>query len=84
MRTIYTIIFGICIFFIMRTSGHYFSHLRGQKLMSLLFIPFWCIAMIWNMYHGMQQGYTFLEEIGFFALNFGIPSLLAAYLVFKK
>jgi len=44
----------------------------------------WFVAMSWNMYMGIQAGYAVKEEFLIFLLNFGIPSLLATYFIYKK
>jgi len=44
----------------------------------------WFAAMSWNMYMGIQAGYAVKEEFLIFLLNFGIPSLLATYFIYKN
>ena len=56
----------------------------NQTLFFILFILIWFVAMSWNMYMGIQAGYAVKEEFLIFLLNFGIPSLLATYFIYKK
>ncbi|KQX00307.1 hypothetical protein ASC84_18090 [Acinetobacter sp. Root1280] len=84
MRTFYTILIGImlllAILFISRILRGRFS----PTLFFILFILMWFAAMSWNMYMGIQAGYAFKEEFLIFLLNFGIPSLLATYFIYKN
>ncbi len=83
MRTLYTVLLGIIILLFLRFMGQILHRHSGKKAMSYTFILLWFIATCWNMYNGMQQGYSALEESGFLLINFGVPALLACYLIYK-
>lgn len=84
MRTIITICLGIFILLVMRLIGFLIKHQSGKRFATILFFPIWFLAMGWNMYHGVQQGYSVGEESVFFLLNFGIPCFLAIYFLYKN
>jgi hypothetical protein len=55
----------------------------GIVLGALVFIPCWLVGAFTNMYLGVQQGYSWTEEIPIFLGIFAFPSLLAAWVWWK-
>ena len=84
MRTLYTILIGIILLVIFRAIGYVVKKGSGKRLFTFVFLLVWFIATCWNMYHGVQLGYSISEELPFLLINFGIPSLFAGYLIFKS
>ena len=51
---------------------------KAMTRSALMFIPVWLVGAGINMYIGVTQaGYTFVQELPFFVLVFGVPAAAA-------
>ena len=79
MRTLYTILIGLALVWILRFIGHATAGATGQRKALKVFFPIWLLAMTGNLLNGMRHGYGFGEELLLFMVNFGLPCLLAVF-----
>ncbi|OLC06855.1 MAG: hypothetical protein AUH41_11830 [Gemmatimonadetes bacterium 13_1_40CM_66_11] len=56
----------------------------GLATAAKVFVPLWFIAAGINMWFGVTKaGYSVAEEIPFFLLVFGVPAVVAVFLVWR-
>lgn len=82
MHTVYVILAGLLLLgaccLISRWCG------KSLSKAALAFIPLWLVGAGINMWVGVSQaGYSVSEELPMFCVVFGVPALIAAFLVWK-
>ncbi|HET9032786.1 MAG TPA: hypothetical protein VFN25_07770 [Dokdonella sp.] len=82
MHTVIVILTGLLLLGIFCTAGRW--RRKSLSKAALAFIPLWAVGAGINMWVGVSQaGYSVSEELPMFCLVFGIPALIAAFLVWK-
>lgn len=84
MRTLYTVLIGLALAWILRFIGNAIAGTTGQRNALMAFFPIWFVAMAVNLFYGVQQSHGFSEELLFFMVNFGLPSLFAVFYLRKN
>ena len=84
MRTLYTVLLGLALTWILRFIGHAIAGATGQRNALMAFLPLWFVAMAANLLYGVQQRHGFSEELLFFMVNFGLPCLFAVFYLRKN
>lgn len=60
------------------SAGH------GLSWGARVFIPIWLVAAAVNLWIGVSRaGYTVAQELPFFAIVFGVPAAIAAFIAWK-
>ncbi len=81
--TVQTLLFGFLALAAMVVVGHALAQAAGRSKAILGFLPLWLAYCVWHMSVGMGHGYSFASELPFLLLNFGLPALLAFFLLKK-
>lgn len=55
----------------------------ATAIVALAFMPLWFLAAAWNLWAGMQAGYSFLAEAPIFLAIFLPPTALAAWIYLR-
>ncbi len=81
--TLQTLLIGFTFLAVCTCIGYVIKPKIGLKKALLFFVILWLAYCVYHMSVGMRHGYTFLEELPFLVLNFGLPSLVA-WFIFKQ
>ena len=81
--TTQTLLIGFALLAIFIGFGRLISGATGIAKAVKLFFPLWLAYCAWHMSVGMGHGYSFLSELPFLLINFGVPAL-AAWLINKR
>ena len=81
--TTQTLLIGVALLAIFVGFGRLISGAMGITKAVKLFFPLWLAYCAWHMSVGMGHGYSFLSELPFLLINFGVPAL-AAWLINKR
>lgn len=81
--TTQTLLIGVALLAIFVGFGRLISGAMGITKAVKLFFPLWLAYCAWHMSVGVRLGHSFVGEIPFLLINFGIPAL-AAFLIEKK
>jgi hypothetical protein len=81
--TVQTLLLGFTILAIFMAVGHLLRRSAGRAKSILLFFPLWLGYCVWHMSVGMSHGYSFVSEMPFLFLNFGLPAIVALALLKK-
>ena len=81
--TIQTLFIGFGLLATMTVIGKLLAQHKGIVSAIKIFFPIWFVYTAWHMSVGMSHGYSFISELFFLLLNFGLPAL-AAWWYLKK
>ncbi|AXF85883.1 hypothetical protein DTO96_101623 [Ephemeroptericola cinctiostellae] len=82
--TVQTLLLGFFVLTAVMVVGRLIWGRSGLASGLKLFFPIWFAYAAWHMYVGVNEhGYSIIEELPFFILNFSVPALVA-YIVLKK
>ena len=81
--TVQTLLLGFLVLASMLLAGHLLGRAAGRRKAILGFFPLWLAYCVWHLSVGMSHGYSFASELPFLLLNFGLPALLAFFLLKK-
>jgi hypothetical protein len=84
MRTLIIIVAGIVLLGLFAFAGLRFGGAASMVMAAKIFIPFWLIAALINMWVGVSRaGYSIGEEFPIFLAIFLIPTAVAAFIWWK-
>jgi hypothetical protein len=84
MRTLIIIVGGIVLLGLFAFAGSRFGSAASMVMAAKIFIPFWLIAALINMWVGVSRaGYSIGEEFPIFLFIFLIPAAVAAFIWWK-
>ena len=84
MRTLIIIVGGIVLLGLFAFAGSRFGGAASMVMAAKIFIPFWLIAALINMWVGVSRaGYSIGEEFPIFLAIFRIPAAVAAFIWWK-
>ena len=84
MRTLIIIVAGIVLLGLFAFAGSRFGGAASMVMAAKIFIPFWLIASLINMWLGVSRaGYSIGEEFPIFLAIFLIPAAVAAFIWWK-
>lgn len=81
--TLQTLLIGFVTLIAMALLGRLIKGSTGLALAIKAFFPVWFIYCAYHMSVGMSHGYSFMSELPFFLINFGIPAA-AAFSALRK
>lgn len=82
--TVHTLVLGFVLLAAVVIVGRLIWGRSGLANGLKLFFPIWFLYVAWHMYIGVSEhGYSVMEELPFFILNFSVPALIA-YVILKK
>jgi hypothetical protein len=81
--TLQTLLLGFMFLTAVAVLGYLLGRASGRSKAIRVFFPLWLAYCVWHMSVGMGHGYSFASELPFLLLNFGLPALLALWLLKK-
>ena len=81
--TVQTLLIVFIVLVLCAGVGYFMGKMLGLKKALTLFFFLWLAYCIYHMFVGMSHGYSFISELPFLALNFGLPALIA-WIILKK
>lgn len=82
--TVQTLVLGFFVLAALAIVGRLIWGRSGLANGLKLFFPIWFAYAAWHMYVGVSEhGYSVMEELPFFILNFSVPALVA-YVLLRK
>ena len=83
MVTLQTLLIGFIALIALALVGRLFNGTAGMALAIKIFFPVWFIYCARHMSIGMGHGYSFMSELPFLLINFGIPAAVAFFTLRK-
>lgn len=83
MVTLQTLLIGFIALIALALAGRLFKGPAGMALAIKIFFPVWFIYCARHMSIGMGHGYSFMSELPFLLINFGIPAAVAFFTLRK-
>ncbi|MBS1174026.1 MAG: hypothetical protein H6R05_157 [Burkholderiaceae bacterium] len=81
--TTQTLLIGFALLAVLIGAGRLIGQATGITKAIKLFFPLWFVYCAWHMSIGMGHGYSFLSELPLLLINFGVPAMVA-WFVLKK
>lgn len=81
--TVQTLLIGFALLAIFLGSGRLIGGSQGMARAVTIFFLIWFVYCAWHMSVGMGHGYSFLSELPFLLINFGVPAL-TGWLICKR
>lgn len=75
--TIQTLVIGFIFLAVITSLGYLFGKASGLRKALLAFAIVWLAYCIWHLTVGLSHGYSLVSELGFLALNYGLPMVVA-------
>jgi hypothetical protein len=79
MHTLYVVAGGLALLGVFLLAARQFagrSHLARSRA-AWAFLPCWAVAAVFNLWQGVQAGYSFASELPFFVVVLGVPAAVA-------
>lgn len=76
-RTVQVLLVGFAMLAVLAVLGRIIGGQEGMLKMMGWFLPIWLVLTVYNMLEGIRAGHSFVSEIPFLLINFGVPMLLA-------
>ncbi len=81
--TVQTLLIGFALLAIFLGASRLINGRQGMARATQIFYLIWFVYCAWHMSVGVKLGHSFVSELPFLLLNFGVPAL-AAWLINKR